>query len=156
MQTWSHVYDAIRCEPSDVSGYLVRTSGCLIWHDLTTLVRTFDKCMLKMNLLTTNFLNVYFNFMCKCIFELDKSVLNEISITKRISFEPHHEKAGILHMHNAKTEAQINRAANKRLYFRYMNSTDTLLPHSEISSHLLAQFVGISEHRFSQDVTPFS
>ena len=38
MQTWSHKYDAIRCEPSDVSGYLIRTSGCLIWHDLTTLV----------------------------------------------------------------------------------------------------------------------
>ena len=40
MQTWSHIYDAIRCEPSDVSGYLIRTSGCLIWHDLTTLLRT--------------------------------------------------------------------------------------------------------------------
>ena len=38
MQTWSHIYDAIRCEPSDVSGYLIRTSGCLIWHYLTTLV----------------------------------------------------------------------------------------------------------------------
>ena len=38
MQTWSHLYDAIQCEPSDVSGYLIRTSGCLIWHDLTTLV----------------------------------------------------------------------------------------------------------------------
>ena len=33
-------YDAIRCEPSDVSGYLIRTSGCLIWHDLTTLKET--------------------------------------------------------------------------------------------------------------------
>ena len=39
MQTMSHIYDAIRCEPSDVSGYLIRTSGCLIWHDLTTLKR---------------------------------------------------------------------------------------------------------------------
>ena len=38
MQTWSHIYDAIRCEPSDVSGYLIRTSGCLIWHDLTSLL----------------------------------------------------------------------------------------------------------------------
>ena len=38
MQTFSHIYDAIRCEPSDVSGYLIRTSGCLIWHDLTTLI----------------------------------------------------------------------------------------------------------------------
>ena len=38
MQTWSHIYDAIRCEPSDVSGYLIRTSGCLIWHDLTSLI----------------------------------------------------------------------------------------------------------------------
>ena len=28
----------IRWEPSDVSGYLIRTSGCLIWHDLTTLL----------------------------------------------------------------------------------------------------------------------
>ena len=37
MQTWSHINDAILCEPSDVSGYLIRTSGCLIWHDLTTL-----------------------------------------------------------------------------------------------------------------------
>ena len=35
MQTWSHIYDAIRCQPSDVSGYLIRTSGCLIWHGLT-------------------------------------------------------------------------------------------------------------------------
>ena len=40
MQTWSHIYDAIRCEPSDVSGYLIRTSGCQIWHDLTSLVKT--------------------------------------------------------------------------------------------------------------------
>ena len=40
MQTWSHIYDAIRCEPSDVSGYLIQTSGCLIWHDLTALVFT--------------------------------------------------------------------------------------------------------------------
>ena len=40
MQTWSHIYDAMRCEPSDVSGYLIRTSGCLIWHDLTTLIHT--------------------------------------------------------------------------------------------------------------------
>ena len=38
MQTWSHTCDAIRCEPSDVSGYLIRTSGCLIWHDLTSLI----------------------------------------------------------------------------------------------------------------------
>ena len=37
MQTWSH---SIRCEPSDVSGYLIRTSGCLIWHDLTSLIIT--------------------------------------------------------------------------------------------------------------------
>ena len=42
MQTWSHIYDAIRCEPSDVSGYLIRTSGCLIWHDLTTLRNSLD------------------------------------------------------------------------------------------------------------------
>ena len=41
MQKWSHIYDAIRCEPSDVSGYLIRTSGCLIWHDLTSLVNTY-------------------------------------------------------------------------------------------------------------------
>ena len=40
MQTLSHIYDAIQCEPSDVSGYLIRTSGCLIWHDLTTLEKT--------------------------------------------------------------------------------------------------------------------
>ena len=40
MQTWSHIYNAIRYEPSDVSGYLIRTSGCLIWHDLTTLLET--------------------------------------------------------------------------------------------------------------------
>ena len=39
IQTWSHIYDAIRCEPSDVFGYLIRTSGCLIWHDLTTLTK---------------------------------------------------------------------------------------------------------------------
>ena len=40
MQPWSHtcIYDAIRCEPSDVSGYLIRTSGCLIWNDLTSLI----------------------------------------------------------------------------------------------------------------------
>ena len=40
MQTWSHIYDDIGCEPSDVSGYLIRTSGCLIWHDLTSLIKT--------------------------------------------------------------------------------------------------------------------
>ena len=51
MQTWSHIYDAIRCEPSDVSGYLIRTSGCLIWHDLTTLV--FSSCLLVGNLKTS-------------------------------------------------------------------------------------------------------
>ena len=37
-ETWSHIYDAIRCELSDVSGYLIRTSGYLIWHDLTSLI----------------------------------------------------------------------------------------------------------------------
>ena len=47
MQTWSHIYDAIRCEPSDVSGYLIRTSGCLIWHDLTTLVKTLKNLLLQ-------------------------------------------------------------------------------------------------------------
>ena len=44
MQIWSHIYDAIRCEPSDVSGYLIRTSGCLIWHDLTTLPKKYSEC----------------------------------------------------------------------------------------------------------------
>ena len=28
----------IRCERPDVSGYLIRTSGCLIWYDLTSLL----------------------------------------------------------------------------------------------------------------------
>ena len=43
MQTWFHIYDAIRCEPTDVSGYLIRTSGCPIWHDLTSLCQTSKK-----------------------------------------------------------------------------------------------------------------
>ena len=38
------VYDGIRCKPSDVYGYLIRTSGCLIWHDLTSLVFTIYGC----------------------------------------------------------------------------------------------------------------
>ena len=67
IQTWSRIYDAIRCEPSDVSGYLIRTSGCLIWHDLTTLLKMFIK---SLHIIVAPF--IFFNLMYEIHDNLDE------------------------------------------------------------------------------------